>query len=210
MSELIVVGFDDAFEADRVLTTLLRLEREYLIDLEDAVVATRRSDGTVRLRQTVSPTALGASSGLARGALWGGLVGLLFLAPIAGIAVGGLAGAGIGALAGTTIDYGIDDGVMTDIAETPKPHTSALFLLVRKAQPEKVIAAQAVRRPYHPHLIVARPGRTAQGRARTTRSRIGRGLIQLTSSIGLKTPGGKPTQINRALLGRPAAAAIDG
>lgn len=46
MSELVVVGFDDVFAADRVLTILLRLEREYLIDLEDAVVAFRRPDGT--------------------------------------------------------------------------------------------------------------------------------------------------------------------
>ena len=140
MSELVVVGFDDVFEADRVLTVLLRLEREYLIDLEDAVVAIRSPDSTVRLRQTISPLRWGAASGLAQGALWGGLIGLLFLAPVAGIALGGLAGAGIGAAAGTTVDYGIDDKVIAGIAATLKPDTSALFLLLQKAQPEKVLA----------------------------------------------------------------------
>lgn len=139
MSELVVVGFDDVFEADRVLTTLIRLEKEYLIDLEDAVVAFRRADGTVHLKQTISPPQLGAASGMAQGALWGGLIGLLFLAPLAGLAIGALAGAGIGATAGATVDYGIDDTIISEIASTLKLETSALFLLIRKAQPEKVV-----------------------------------------------------------------------
>lgn len=140
MSEFIVVGFDDMFEADRVLTVLLRLEKEYLIDLEDAVVAIRRPNGTVNLKQTVSPTAIGATSGLARGVLWGGLIGLLFMTPVLGLAVGGLTGAGLGAATGSAVDYGIDDKLIAEIADTLKPDSSALFLLVRKAQPEKVLA----------------------------------------------------------------------
>ncbi|MCW5713714.1 MAG: DUF1269 domain-containing protein [Bauldia sp.] len=140
MSEFIVVGFDDMFEADRVLSVLLRLEKEYLIDLEDAVVAVRRPNGAVTLKQSVSPMAIGTASGLARGALWGGLIGLLFLAPVMGIAVGGIAGAGVGALAGSAVDYGIDDNLIAQLASTLKPDSSALFLLVRKAQPEKVLA----------------------------------------------------------------------
>lgn len=140
MSEFIVVGFDDMFEADRVLSVLLRLEKEYLIDLEDAVVAVRRPNGTINLKQTVSPTAIGTVSGLARGAVWGGLIGLLFLTPVLGLALGGLAGAGLGAATGSSIDYGIDDELIAQIADTLKPDSSALFLLVRKVQPEKVLA----------------------------------------------------------------------
>jgi len=49
MSELVVLGFDDANKADAILNRLLQLEKEYLIDLEDAVVAVRDSDGKVRL-----------------------------------------------------------------------------------------------------------------------------------------------------------------
>ena len=45
MRELIVVGFDDAFEADRVLTDLHRMQKGYLTDLEDAVVAIRDQAG---------------------------------------------------------------------------------------------------------------------------------------------------------------------
>ncbi|MGV8839561.1 MAG: DUF1269 domain-containing protein [Bauldia sp.] len=150
MSELVVVGFDDVFEADRVLTVLLRLEREHLIDLEDAVVAFRRPDGAVHVKQTISPPVLGAVSGLARGTIWGGLIGLLFFSPLAGLAVGAVAGAGIGAAAGTTLDYGIDDGVIQRIADQLKPDTSALFLLIEKAQPERVLDEL---RPFGGHVI---------------------------------------------------------
>lgn len=41
MSDLIVIGFKDEFKADQVLIDLRKLEREYLIDLEDAVIVVR-------------------------------------------------------------------------------------------------------------------------------------------------------------------------
>ncbi len=140
MSELVVVGFDNPTDADRVLTELTRLQKEYLIDLEDAVVAIRSQDGTVRIKQSVNMLSLGAATGGLRGALWGSLIGLLFLNPLAGLAVGGAVGAGSGALSGSMIDYGINDDFIKSIGDTLKPDTSALFLLIRKSQPEKVLA----------------------------------------------------------------------
>jgi uncharacterized membrane protein len=140
MAELVVVGFDNPTDADRVLTELTRLQKEYLIDLEDAVVAIRSQDGTVRIKQSVNMLSLGAAAGGLRGALWGSLIGLLFLNPLAGFAIGGAVGAGSGALTGNMIDYGIDDDFIKSLGETLKPETSALFLLVRKSQPEKVLA----------------------------------------------------------------------
>src|SRR5215212_10763162 len=140
MSELVVVGFDNPNDADRVLTELTRLQKEYLIDLEDAVVAIRSSDGAVRIKQSVNLVSLGAASGGLQGAMWGSLIGLLFLNPLAGFAVGGLVGAGSGALSGNMIDYGINDDFIKSIGDTLKPDTSALFLLIRKSQPEKVLA----------------------------------------------------------------------
>jgi len=112
MSEMVVVGFDNPNDADRVLTELTRLKKEYLIDLEDAVVAIRGADGAVRIKQSVNLVSLGATTGGLRGAMWGSLIGLLFLNPLAGFAVGGLVGAGSGALSGNLIDYGIDDGLI--------------------------------------------------------------------------------------------------
>lgn len=140
MSELIVVGFNNANDADRVLTQLGRLRREYLIDLEDAVVAIRDPDGKVHIKQSISVLGRSVSYGTLSGALWGTLVGLLFLNPLAGMAIGGVVGAGTGALSGSLIDYGINDDFIRDIGATLAPDTSAIFLLVRKAQPEKVLA----------------------------------------------------------------------
>lgn len=139
MSELVVVGFDDPQEADRVLTEMARLKKEYLIDLEDAVVAIRDPDGEVRIKQSINLVGIGAAQGGLSGALWGTLVGLLFLNPLIGLAVGSAVGAGTGALSGSLIDYGIDDGLIRSIGETIQPNTSALFLLIKKAQPDKVL-----------------------------------------------------------------------
>ena len=140
MVELVVIGFDDQQQADQVLTELRRLQKEYLIDLEDAVVAIRQPDGKIQLKQSVNLTGMGAASGGASGAFWGTLLGLLFLNPLAGFAIGGLAGAGAGAISGSMMDYGVDDNFAKSVAETLKPNSSALFVLVRKAQPEKVLA----------------------------------------------------------------------
>ena len=140
MAELVVVGFDNPTDADRVLTELTRMQKEYLIDLEDAVIAIRSQDGAVRIKQSVNMLSLGAATGGLRGAMWGSLIGLLFLNPRAGFAIGGAVGAGSGALSGNMIDYGINDDFIKSIGDTLKPDTSALFLLVRKSQPEKVLA----------------------------------------------------------------------
>lgn len=140
MSDLIVIGFDSTEEADRVLLKLNSLRKEYLIDLEDAVVVVRDDTGKVHLKQSLNLTALGATSGLISGSLWGGLVGLLFLNPLAGFAIGGALGAGTGALSGSLADYGIDDDFIKQLAETIPSNSSALFVLVRKVQPEKVLA----------------------------------------------------------------------
>jgi uncharacterized membrane protein len=140
MSELVVVGFEDTQQADRALTELVRLTKEHLIDLEDAVVAIRSPDGTVRIKQSVNLVGIGAAQGSLSGGLWGSLVGLLFLNPLLGFAAGAAVGAGSGALAGSLSDYGIDDGLIGSIGETLQPNTSALFVLIRKVQPEKVLA----------------------------------------------------------------------
>lgn len=140
MSDLIVVGFDSIDEADKVLLKLDALKKEYLVDLEDAVVVTRNGEGKVHLKQSINLTGIGASSGLLSGALWGGLVGLLFLNPLAGFAIGGTVGAGVGALSGSLADYGIDDDFIKSLGQTIPNNSSALFVLVRKVQPEKVLA----------------------------------------------------------------------
>ena len=131
MSTLVVVGYDDQFKAEEVRLTLLKLQRDYLIDMEDAVVAVKDPKGKVKLHQAVNLTAAGAVSG----GFWGSLIGLIFLNPLLGLAVGATAGAVSGALT----DVGIDDRFMKDLASSLKPGSSVLFVLVRKSTPDKVL-----------------------------------------------------------------------
>jgi uncharacterized membrane protein len=131
MSTLVVVGFDDPFKAEEVRLKLMKMQKDYLIDLGDAVVAVKDASGSVKLHQAVNLTAAGAVSG----GFWGTLIGLIFLNPLIGLAVGAATGAASGALS----DLGIDDKFMKDLAATLKPGSSALFVLVQKATPDKVL-----------------------------------------------------------------------
>jgi len=131
MSTLVVIGYDDLHKAEEVRLTLRKMQKDYLIDLEDAVVAVKDGDGKVKLHQAINLTAAGAVSG----GFWGTLIGLIFLNPLLGMAVGATAGAVSGALS----DVGIDDKFMKDLAGTLNAGSSVLFVLVRKATPDKVL-----------------------------------------------------------------------
>ena len=110
---------------------LLKMQKDYLIDMEDAVVAVKDAKGKVKLHQAVNLTAAGAVSG----GFWGSLIGLIFLNPLLGAVVGATAGGVSGALT----DVGINDKFMKDLAGAMKPGSSALFVLVRKSTPDKVL-----------------------------------------------------------------------
>ncbi len=131
MSDLVVIGFDDERTAEVLRTKLLQMQRKYLVDMEDAVVAVKKEDGKVKLHQIHHLTAQGALAGT----FWGMLIGLIFMSPFLGAAVGAAAGAITGALA----DVGIDDRFMKELSETLQPGSSALFILVRKAPTDKVL-----------------------------------------------------------------------
>ncbi|GLZ81712.1 membrane protein [Actinorhabdospora filicis] len=131
MSYLVAVAYPDPQTAQTVLGKLVEMQKEELIKLEDAVVVERRGDGSVKLRQTSSNTAIGATGG----ALWGGLIGLLFFAPLLGMAVGAAAGAAGGAMT----DTGIDDGFMKNLGNELQPGGAALVILVQSATEDKVL-----------------------------------------------------------------------
>jgi uncharacterized membrane protein len=139
MSNLVVFDFDGVHTADEVLNKLRSLQKEYLIDLEDACVVERDSDGKVHIKQAVNLTALGAATGGTRGALLGTLVGFLFLNPLAGMAVGAIVGAGSGALASQVVDYGIKDDFIQKLGETIPAGSSALFILFKSFTEDKVL-----------------------------------------------------------------------
>lgn len=133
MSDLLVIAYDTEAQAEEARTRLFALQREYLIELSDAVVAIKRDDGSVKLNQVFQPVVAGAAGG----ALWGSLIGLLFLNPLAGAAIG----AASGALSGKLTDLGINDNFMKEVASSLESGKAALFLLIRKVTADKVMAA---------------------------------------------------------------------
>jgi len=126
------------------------LQKEHLVDLEDACVVERDSAGKVHIKQAVNLTALGATSGGTWGALWGALVGTFFLNPLAGMAVGAVVGAGAGAVSGSLADYGINDAFVKKLGETIPVNSSALFVLVKRVTEDKVLAEIE---PYKPRVL---------------------------------------------------------
>lgn len=139
MSDLVCLAFKELDTADHFLNELRALEKEHVIELEDACVVVRDGDGKIHLKQSVNLVAIGASRGASFGMLMGTLVGLLFMNPLAGLLAGGLVGAGSGALQGRMADYGIDDEFIKSLSNTIEPNSSAIFLLVRKAVADKVM-----------------------------------------------------------------------
>ncbi len=131
MSNLVVVGFDDESTAFAMRDELIKMQKDYLLEMEDVVVVTKDQKNKVKLHQTLNLTASGAVGG----SFWGMLIGFLFLNPLAGAAIG----AGAGALSGKLTDIGINDKFMKGLGETFTPGTSALFVLVRKSTPDKVL-----------------------------------------------------------------------
>jgi uncharacterized membrane protein len=132
MADLVAIAFPTEAKAEEVRQRLLDLQKEYLIELADAVIAVKRPDGTVKLNQLFHPAAAGAATG----SFWGLLIGLLFMMPLAGVAIG----AASGALGGALSDVGINDQFMKDAAQSLQAGDAALFLLIRKMTTDKVLA----------------------------------------------------------------------
>lgn len=132
MSDLLVIEYPTEEKANEVRQRVLAMQSEYLIELSDAVIATKSPDGHVRLNQLLHPTKAGAVSGM----MWGTLVGFLFMMPLAGAAIG----AASGALSGRLTDVGINDNFMKDVGATLQSGNAALFLLIRKMTADKVAA----------------------------------------------------------------------
>src|SRR5262249_20176438 len=107
MSDLIVIVYPTEAKAEEVRNRVLELQKEYLIKLGDAVIATKTDAGKIKLNQLVNTTAAGAVSG----SFWGLLIGVLFLNPLVGVAIG----AASGALGGALTDVGINDDFMKDL-----------------------------------------------------------------------------------------------
>ena len=135
MSQLIVFVLPTPDGAYAMREALDELRRQDVIELGDAAVVERSADGKVRLQQATNLVGAGALGG----AVWGALVGLVFLSPWLGLAAGAVAGA----LAGRFTDIGIDDDFIHQLAKTITPGQSALFLLIDRWDEPTVLAQLA-------------------------------------------------------------------
>ena len=142
MSSVVAIAYPDTDTAERVRAELVEATKEHLIQLEDAVVVERRDDGKIKLHQAMSP----GSAGAAGGALWGGLIGLIFLAPLLGMAVGAAAGG----VSGKLMDVGINDDFLKTLGARLEPGGAALIALGSSGAPEKVIERL---QPFGGHVI---------------------------------------------------------
>jgi uncharacterized membrane protein len=106
------------------------MQKEYLIELGDAVVAVKDSKGQIKLNQLINTTAVGAVSG----AFWGLLIGLIFDA-----AGWRCPWRSVGTLSGYLADIGINDKWMKETAAAVQPGTAALFVLVRKVTADRFL-----------------------------------------------------------------------
>ena len=130
MSELVVAGFKGEFTADEVLLDLMKMKQIHLIDLDYAVVAARRDDGSVATRYSNVVVIADATAGGQWGTLFGGP---------AGFVIGAVIGAAIGETVKVLRHIGIEDDFVKEVAETLEQGSSAIFIRVRKSLSDKVV-----------------------------------------------------------------------
>ncbi|ELY64192.1 DUF1269 domain-containing protein [Natronococcus jeotgali] len=142
MKKLIVLAFDNETGALEVRDKLFELQKQELITIDDAAVVVRNEKGKTDVKQAQSLVGSGALGG----AFWGLLIGLIFLAPVLGMAVGAVSGA----LGGKFSDIGVDDAFIKEVGEQIEPDESALFMLVSDVQRDRVIEELD---PYNPEVL---------------------------------------------------------
>ena len=131
MSDLVAIVYPSEAKAEEVRQRLLKLQKEYLITISDAVIAVKTDAGGIKLNQLVNTTSMGAVTG----GFWGLLIGMIFLNPILGVAVG----AASGALGGALSDFGIDDSFMKELSASLHTGNAALFVLIKNMTADKVL-----------------------------------------------------------------------
>ncbi|AQP46407.1 hypothetical protein BW730_01355 [Tessaracoccus aquimaris] len=135
MSELIIIGYPDHDTADRANAAVLQLQRDRIVNLTGLAVVRVDDDGKQHID---TPTRVVATSAVG-GALWGMLIGLLFLVPAIGLLVGGA----WGAVAGAAARAGINRGFREKVDGLLEPGLAAVVILTTKVTGDKFAAAMA-------------------------------------------------------------------
>jgi uncharacterized membrane protein len=135
MATLVAIAYPDEVTAEAARKTVEGLEAELVIQADQ--VAAIRCDAKGKFHITTTHPATSTAGGAVWGGFWGFLFGLLFLVPFAGLAIG----AGLGALFGHLGEQAIDKEFQQQVRDKVQPGTSALFMLIERATPDKAIAA---------------------------------------------------------------------
>jgi uncharacterized membrane protein len=135
LAQLVAIGYPDETTAAAAGAEAERLSKDLILQPDAIAVIVRDKAGEYHVTTNHHPVAGGASWGM----FWGLLFGLLFFVPVLGMAVG----AGLGALMGRLEKAGIDRQFQEQVKDMVKPGTSALFLVVEKATPDKAVAAMS-------------------------------------------------------------------
>lgn len=135
MATLVAIGYPDEVTAEQARQTVSDLEQELIIQADQVASISRDANGKYHVH--TSHGGASAGGGAAWGGFWGLLFGILFFIPFAGLALG----AGMGALFGHLGEKGIDKAFQQQVRDHLQPGTSALFMVIEQATPDKAIAA---------------------------------------------------------------------
>jgi uncharacterized membrane protein len=133
MSDLIAIGYPDETTAQAAADEAQRLAKDLTIEPDAVAVIVRDTDGKFHVHTSHHTVEDSTTWGM----FWGLLFGVLFFVPFLGVAIG----AGMGALMGKITQSGIGREFQDQVRDMLKPGTSALFLMVEKATPDKAIDA---------------------------------------------------------------------
>jgi len=135
MATLVAIGYPDQGTAEQARDTVAKLEADLIIQADQVASISRDLEGKYHVH--TSHSGASAAAGAWWGGFWGFLFGLLFFIPFAGLALG----AGMGALFGHMGEKGIDKAFQQQVRDYLQPGTSALFMVIEHATPDKAIAA---------------------------------------------------------------------
>jgi len=130
MASLVVMTYDDVDEAEKVREDISSGEHKGYISLDDSAVVVKDLEGKVHVKNQLD-------RGVKVGAVGGGLIGLLLVVffPIGGLVLGALGGG----LLGKLFDIGVDKKFVKEVSDALKPGSSALFIIIRNAEPAYAI-----------------------------------------------------------------------
>ena len=130
--QVFIASFDNEYQAKQVLDDFKSMHRDGSIDLIDAAVIVRNADGKVHYEETADPS---GKKWAKRGAIAGGLVGLIFPPSIIGAAAVGAAGGGIW---GKVRDKGFSDDDLKQIGESIPQGSSAIIAVAEDRVVERL------------------------------------------------------------------------